>query len=673
MQTCSGRLAWILLLLVVLVALSGCDNGSSSNSKSVTPATTAFCEASDAPVINDVDRSAASAFGISAERKLTLQTIRNALFGGSLINAALQQTTISGEEPPVFALEVRDRAMLVWRIRDEQLAEFSRDIGLQTPLTLAPAALPGVADRATPDQERGYYLLADIGTTARGEQGAKVEWKTFVNLGTDTVPRLFRFSTSTAIPGLDLLTPRGNVVASELQLSRTAERLHTLLSNSDSSLEVDIPLGNPGATGKLFLSQQFLTAGEQTLGSNGRQSNYYYDGSSVSATFTSIAPEQVRVSSNLPWLAYTDGLEQVLVADQVTEYLVQPGNETFDANPETQCIAGPESATNGSELFSCLVGQVLAGQPPPAVYSSLYSAGDNLELSQSGLATLHYAIADLYQGLAIYAGAERPKLFFALKPEPKAIFINFEIPEERAEAFKQAFLPESFALAKMRFFPEQCEAVYAVSLNVYEATGQNLDSFRAEWSTYIINPAEENPKPRFSVLEAQSSASGLDPVIALELFRDWQARNPGQTFDFLDPESLFQLIEAPNEDFSYAINNDRGIRIALRDSDEDIAVDIDIAYPDQSRILSTRPLISWMEANDFVYWEEVADVLKYDSNVMFAELLVFEAQPSDTILDTAFEGYVNPAPLPIILWNGPQNIALEPWGNLNDIPVQSGD
>jgi hypothetical protein len=162
-------------------------------------------------------------------------------------------------------------------------------------------------------------------------------------------------------------------------------------------------------------------------------------------------------------------------------------------------------------------------------------------------------------------------------------------------------------------------------------------------------------------------------VVALELFRDWQARNPGQAFNFLDPDSLFQLIEAPNEDFSYSIDKNDSIRIALNDSEEGITVDVDIAYPDQGRILTTRPLITWMEANDFVYWEEVADVLKYDSNVMFAELLVFEAQPSDTILDTAFEGYVNPEPLPIILWNGPQNIALEPWGNLNDIPVQSGD
>ena len=86
-----------------------------------------------------------------------------------------------------------------------------------------------------------------------------------------------------------------------------------------------------------------------------------------------------------------------------------------------------------------------------------------------------------------------------------------------------------------------------------------------------------------------------------------------------------------------------------------------------SRILVTAPTTDWMEANDFVYWGEVGDILKYDSNVMFAELLVFKTRSSDYIRDTAFDGFVKSEPLPIIIWNGPQKIALEPWGNLQDI------
>ena len=75
----------------------------------------------------------------------------------------------------------------------------------------------------------------------------------------------------------------------------------------------------------------------------------------------------------------------------------------------------------------------------------------------------------------------------------------------------------------------------------------------------------------------------------------------------------------------------------------------------------------WMEANDFVYWGEAADILKYDSNVMYADMIVFKPGRGSVIKDNVFSGYVNPRPLPIILWDGIQDIALEPWGNVQDI------
>ncbi|MGR5471476.1 hypothetical protein ACPV51_30160, partial [Vibrio astriarenae] len=71
-----------------------------------------------------------------------------------------------------------------------------------------------------------------------------------------------------------------------------------------------------------------------------------------------------------------------------------------------------------------------------------------------------------------------------------------------------------------------------------------------------------------------------------------------------------------------------------------------------------------MEANDFIYWGKVADILKYDQQVMFADLLVFPVKSTDLISDSTFSEYVKPDPLPIIIWNGGQDVALEPWGNL---------
>ena len=656
-----------LILSIAAAVLAGCSDSQTLTIETAPPEVLepqTFCEASDAPVVNQFDTTGLPRLSIPAEKKATLQTIRNTIFGGSLINAALQQTTISGQEPPVFALDIDDRALLVWTLDEEVVSDFAREIDLPADLTLARAYLPAPSGTDTPQ----FYLLADVGNASRAEQGARIEWKTFVTREDDATPRLYRFRKNAALTGLDLLAPRIEF-ADDLQVSATTTNLAAMLNDSTVGLEIDIPLDAANSWGEVFLSESFLTAGERTFGPAGLRSAYYYDGSSVSSPFTAVDPERVRVTGNAPWLALAGELAQVLVATDTTEYLVQPLNEILGAEPGAQCPAGADAASSAAELFACLSGQVLGGQSEAVVYDQLYSAGSNLGLSSSSLATLHYALADLYQGLRVFVGAERPKLFFALKPDPRAIFINFEIPEERVSDFKRDFLPESFELAKIRFYPEQCEAVYAVSLNVYESVGQNLDSFRAEWSTYVINPAEENPLPRFSVLEAQSTAGGFDPVVAQERFAKWQEDNPGGEFNFADPESLFLLIEEPNEDFSYANDGER-IRILLTDEEENLAVDVDIAIPEEAQILTTRPLVGWMEANDFVYWEEVADILKYDSNVMFAELLVFETQDSDVILDNAFEGYVNPEPLPIILWNGPQNIALEPWGYLDDIPVE---
>ncbi len=655
--------------LAAVAILTGCGGGSSSDRVQAPPAA-AFCEPSDAAVVQDFDPAALPLPGIEAERKAVLQRIRNSIFGGSAINAALQQTTISGEEPPVFALELDDRALMVWRIKETDLAEFSELVGLESPLTLTRTALPGAATGDGDDRGRHYYLLADISTANRAENGAMIEWKTFVSSASDATPRLYRFSKAVARAGLDLLEIR-NDTASDLTIAKSGDSLVAVLNDPADSLSVSIPLGGPEVADTLNLTREFLTAGEQTLGSAGFLSNYYYDGSSVSAPFQAIPVANVSVTGNLPWFRHVEQLEQILVASQPTQYLVQPRNEVIQTNAEAQCLADASSAGSSSELFACLTNAILTGKAPAAVYAELHAAAANLGLTLTATATLHYAVADLYQGLTIFAGAEKPKLFFALKPEPKAIFINFEIPEDRVADFKRDFLPTGFELAKVRFYPEQCDPVYAVSLNVYEAVGQNLDSFRAEWSTYVINPLEADPRPRFSVLEAQSTAGGFDPIIAMEQYRDWQQRNPGKAFNFLDPDSLFDLIEEPNPDFNYTV--DSSIRIQLTNMAEDILVDVDIAYPGEDRILTTRPLAGWMEANDFVYWEEVADILKYDSNVMFAELLVFEALPDDLILDNSFEGYVAPEPLPIILWNGPQHIALEPWGNLDDLPIEAGD
>ena len=571
-----------------------------------------------------------------------LLMVRPLLFGGSEIQAALEQSTINGSQPPIFGYNAADRAILSWEIDDGMAAAFAQAIGLPSWMSLAKVSSITKKKWSWKKPSKSFYMLIDISNTERYVEGTIVEWKTFVTVGGDPVPRLLRFDAQHADPGVDLL----DLYADPFGLVEWNVDDYTasgIVSDGNNLLDIKIPLKKkPIFYKEKFNSftEEFLTAGERVFSTSGSNSRYYYDGSSVSSRFMPVKNYMVSITNTFPWAAFAGKLDTVAVLADTTEHLVQPIGIPVE----------PNSFESG--LFAQLTGMILGGSPQEDVFALLQQAS-----SSDKFPTLYYGVLHLYQALQIFSGQELPKMVFSLKKDPKALFINYEIPPHKVKAFKEAFLPDHFKLAKMRFYPEQKKRVYAVSLNIYEAVGQSVSGYRAEWSTYVINPDEENPRPRFSVIEAQTTSLGLDPLIALEAIKSGQ----------FDPNNLLTLLEAPADFFEYSLDEINGINVSLLDIAENIEVDVSIAYPDASDILHTRPLKRWMEANDFVYWGEAADLLKYDGNVMYADLLVFKAGPHDTIIDTAFADYVNPKPLPIILWNGIQDIALEPWGNIQDI------
>ncbi len=612
-----------------------------------------------------------AASALPPEDKAILTAIRSSVFGGSRLAAAFEQTTISGAEPPIFPLEVDDRGVVVWRVDEEDAELFAAEIGLPPSFSLAetgPLTTRGsqvFAARLMALLEKlglgdllpkHYYVIADIGVTRRSETGAKVEFKTFVQLPGDSTPRLYRFASFKAVPGVELLE-LSSAAPADLSLSADSSSWSGELVTTEGELRWSVPIGSKRHSSKgLRFSESFLDAGERVFGPLGSAARYYYDGSSVSGGFLPAATAEAFVENTFSWSKYVSSPVNTLVLDTATEYLVQP-----TTSPVQVTTGGPGAcgapAANSSVLFSNLVGCALGGLAPEQVFGQLFQNAGTLPPQE--LPTLYYALLDLYQGLSILNGTEPPKLAFSLLDDPQALFINFEIPPHRVAAFEHAFLPETFKLAKMRFYPEQRRSLYAVSLNVYQSAGQNLSGLRAEWSTYVINPAEEDPKPRFSVIEAQTNIGGFDAVGALERYTP--------DLDLSSPQAILQLIEPPSDFFEYTADVTTGIRIQILDVAEEIEVDVSIAAPKPEKILHTVPTTRWVEANDFVYWGEVADVLKYDSTLMLADMLVFEAQPGDVIKDTTFADFVDPDPLPIILWNGPQDFALEPWGNLDGI------
>ncbi|MEZ8991232.1 hypothetical protein [Vibrio breoganii] len=622
-----------------------------------------------------------SALSITTLEKENLITIRNQVFGGSTLNASLTQTTLSGETPPVFPYHLHDRVLLTWQIKPSEIEQFASAIELPPYLSVSKVSSltesklhrrfaawlnkqNGSSFSLFSQQDKHYYLMADIAQTSGAEQGLKVEWKTFVTVAGSTQIQVYRFASFKEIPGNDLLE-LNTLTPSEISLDKLKSRIRSsLISTNGYVLELDIPIGR-STQGKTF-SQAYLDAAENTLGPKGAQTRYYYDGSSVSARLHKVKINKATVSSTFPWSEYAHNLVEVIIPKDDMSFMAQP--VTVNVTVPSPAL-GPADCYNPmipnslSKQYACLVASAFGAPdmgipptPPQKVFESMFANTPPMYIP-----TFYFALQDLYQGLSTLGGISKPTLFFELKTAPKTIFINFEINPNKVKAFKKAFLPSHFKLAKMRFYPEQKKAVYAISLNLYESRGANLNGIRAEWSTYVINPLEDNPKPRFSVIEAQSNVGGLDPLYTLQRLRNGDVPLPFRI------ESIESIIQSPNPTLTYQFAEETGIQAYLINNEHNSELNIDIAYPTNSNQLFTKPLTSWMEANDYVYWGEVAEILKYDRQVMFADLMVFEVTDKDVIHDTTFAEYVKPKPLPIVIWLGGQSIALQPWGNLESI------
>ncbi len=592
----------------------------------------------------------------SAYDELTVQDIavlkhmRKLIFGGSKLNRVMNQRTISGLEYPIFRYDATDRAIISWVIDDDDAAGFAAAIGLPPEMSLAKISpLTGRDNNGHHNEPDRYYMLVDIANIEKYVEGAKVEWKTFVTVGEDPTPRIFRFDSQDANPGIDLLDI-SNIPASVAEWNIEDSIATGVIVEGEHALNISIPInyaenGKPKIKTDERLTEEFLTAGEDVYTPAGSHTRYYFDESSVKSQIVSVKLNDVSIVNTFPWAAYAGELASVTLPVNTTEHLVQP-------------IGSPvASKTYESGLFASLVGMVLGGVDQQVVFQTL-SADPNV--APEKFPTMYYGLLDLYQGLEIYAGTELPKMVFDIKKDPMALWVNFEIPEEKVEACKEAFLPDYFELVKMKFYPEQKKAVYALSLNIYEAVGQGVEGFRVEWDTYVINPNEENPNPRFMVIHVETAtAPSFDAISALK------------RFDPADPNNVFSWFGPTADSFTFSIDELDGIRATVDRVSTGVDIDISIAYPVNGELLLTHPEPEWMMCNDYVYWGEVADVLEYDSNMMYANLIVFDYNSSDIISHTKFAEYVNPDPLPIILWNDIQKVAIEGWGNLDDIIVNT--
>lgn len=246
-----------------------------------------------------------------------------------------------------------------------------------------------------------------------------------------------------------------------------------------------------------------------------------------------------------------------------------------------------------------------------------------------------YGALTLQTAFKIFLGEEQPMLPFIVQENPRSIFINFTIPEDKLANLEDHLqLPEGFTFAPIRIIAGETPKYY-MSLNIYAVSGLGgaLSGNRAEWSVYVKN---NGGRTSYMVVEAKSSAFSLD---SYNLFT---AATP---LDHeLLPEGLRSFVDTGGETSFESLIPSEAINAA-------------------TEVMAAN---EWAAANDLIYWRDgVADRTYYDGQLI--DTPMFSITPSAlTIADTSeWSEFIDPMPVNVLMFQTGINFAISPWYNLD--------
>ena len=149
-----------------------------------------------------------------------------------------------------------------------------------------------------------------------------------------------------------------------------------------------------------------------------------------------------------------------------------------------------------------LVWGFLSTSPSPGFALTKREKRVRLQIKQATFSGMAFG-----QSRRIAAGESEPIMHFNVQD---SLFINWQIPDEvLADLERELDLPTGFRLAPIQILRGEPARNY-LSLNVYQVSiGQ--PGFRAEWSVYVRT--EDDPRPRFMVVQALSNVVAYDPVV----------------------------------------------------------------------------------------------------------------------------------------------------------------
>jgi hypothetical protein len=213
------------------------------------------------------------------------------------------------------------------------------------------------------------------------------------------------------------------------------------------------------------------------------------------------------------------------------------------------------------------------------------------------------------------------------------LYFNWEIPSRNVPALEEALqLPaRGFRLAPVAIIRNERPRYY-LSLNFYSVVIAGVVNYRSEWSVYVEK--EGDPKPRYMVVDVQSSEAAADPTF------------PG----FIKPAT----------EVSYSIDG-RAVNV----SNEGFLATFVLPKEGSGRTVHVAK--PWAEANDALYWVNgVADKALYNGVLTDASLT--SINPTRVSLSNAspWSAFVPSKPSNVLLFKQPLEFAFTPYFNLND-------
>jgi hypothetical protein len=239
-----------------------------------------------------------------------------------------------------------------------------------------------------------------------------------------------------------------------------------------------------------------------------------------------------------------------------------------------------------------------------------------------------YSQLNLLDAIKILLGITPPKVSFTVKAEPASVYWNFRVkPDQQAAFIEYINLPAGFTVCPISCLQGETPDIL-LTLNVYEVTGIAV-GIRAEWSTYIL---DEMGKPRYMVLEAQSSEYSLDPI------------------DIITKRTR--------------VEHDTGERtLTLVENLQGESFQSEFEVPAEKNRAAIHP--EWVGANDFIYWRVgICDRTFYDAGLANPKAFLLDPASANINNQTHWAPFLESTPKHLIQFEEAIDFVIMPWVNI---------